>query len=176
MMRVLATMLGFVLMSASVAMASSPSALSDLASRISLLEKKAQTLLPSGKNGLVPPEPIPSAGLSGSSEAGRIQLAQSAAGLAVRVDRLEIQMRQYTGQMEELNFRLRQLQEQLRRFQEDSEFRFQDLERGGKKPRKSSRNTAPSRQPTKDFQHLGAPPKSLGSLNQDQLPAGAVLC
>ena len=60
-----------------------------------------------------------------------MQVAQSAASLAVRVDRLEEQMRQYNGQIEELNFRVRQLQEQLQRFQEDSEFRFQDLE-GGK--------------------------------------------
>lgn len=134
--------------------ASSPQDLTDLAGRVDTLEYQAR------QNGIkLPPMPIPDTG-------ERIQLAQSAASLAVRVDRLESQMRQYNGQIEEMNFRIRQLQEQLRRFQEDSEFRFQDLERGKKKRKSSSNQTQPA---SPSFQQLGAPPASLGSLTQDQM-------
>ncbi|WP_114010557.1 tol-pal system protein YbgF [Cohaesibacter intestini] len=133
-----------------------------LAKRVEGLEQQARN-----QGLLLPPQPIP-------NNDGRIVVAQSAADLAVRVERLENQMRQYTGQMEEMNFRLRQLQEQLRRFQEDSEFRFQDLERG-KSPRKSSSNSQP-RQPAEQrtqqpqqFEQLGEPPRNLGSLPADPL-------
>ena len=155
MIRLLIATLALVWGSIGLAHASSPSSLGDLAKRVNVLENQAAR-----QGVLLPPLPI-------LQEASRIQVAQSAADLAVRIDRLETQMRQYTGQMEEMTFRLRQLQEQLQRFQEDSEFRFQDLEKG-KKPRKSSAN-----QPTQPqhFEQLGAPPRTLGSLNQNQLPA-----
>lgn len=142
----------------SVAHASSPASLAEMAARVDTLEYQAQ------KRGLpLPPMPIPAA-------EERLQVAQSASDLAVRVDRLEAQMRQYNGQVEELNFHIRQLQEQLRRFQEDSEFRFQDLEKG-KTRRKSSSNTDVNKPATQQFEQLGTPPQTLGSLNQNQLPA-----
>lgn len=134
--------------------ASNPQDLTGLTERVDRLEYQAR------QGGVkLPPMPIP-------ETAQRIQLAQSAASLAVRVDRLESQMRQYNGQIEELNFRIRQLQEQLRRFQEDSEFRFQDLERGKAKRKSSSSQTQPA---SPSFEQLGAPPASLGSLTQDQM-------
>lgn len=146
----------FLFLGAGVAAAATGQDISSLAERVELLEMQARS------HGVpVPPLPIP-------ETPKRLQIAQNAANLAVRVDRLESQMRQYTGQMEEMNFRIRQLQEQLRRFQEDSEFRFQDLEKG-KKRRKSS-NIKPV---SPSFQQLGAPPKSLGSLAQGQVPAPA---
>nr|WP_321443570.1 tol-pal system protein YbgF [uncultured Cohaesibacter sp.] len=151
MIRILFALLAMVWGSA--AFAASPAPLDALAKRVEGLEQQARS-----RGLLIPPAPIP-------NDDGRIVVAQSAADLAVRVERLENQMRQYTGQMEEMNFRMRQLQEQLRRFQEDSEFRFQDLERG-KKPRKSSSNSQ-SRQPTnqpQQFEKLGEPPRNLGSL------------
>jgi tol-pal system protein YbgF len=52
--------------------------------------------------------------------------AQDAAEIIVRMNRLENQMRQMSGQIEELQFENRQLKEQVRKFQEDVEFRFQD--------------------------------------------------
>jgi tol-pal system protein YbgF len=55
--------------------------------------------------------------------------AQDAAELTVRVNRLENQLRQLSGQIEQLQFENRRLTEQLRRFQEDVEFRLN--ERGG---------------------------------------------
>ncbi len=145
-------MICFLLFGSGIAAAANGQDISGLAERVELLEMQARS------HGVpVPPMPIPNA-------PKRLQVAQNAGNLAVRVDRLESQMRQYTGQMEEMNFRIRQLQEQLRRFQEDSEFRFQDLEKG-KKRRKSS-NAKPK---SPSFEQLGAPPKSLGSLAQDQL-------
>ncbi len=48
------------------------------------------------------------------------------AGLVVRIDRLESQVRQLTGQIEQLQFIARKLEEQLRKFQEDVEFRFKE--------------------------------------------------
>lgn len=47
--------------------------------------------------------------------------------LVVRLDRLENQIRQLTGAIEQLQFRNQQLEQQLKRMQDDSEFRFQQL-------------------------------------------------
>jgi tol-pal system protein YbgF len=63
-------------------------------------------------------------GLFGGGEqavpAHRDRLAQSSAGdLSVRIDRLEAQIRQMTGAIEQLQFRNQQLADQLRRMQED---------------------------------------------------------
>jgi tol-pal system protein YbgF len=52
--------------------------------------------------------------------------AQDAADIVVRMNRLENQVRQMSGQIEQLQFENRQLKEQARKFQEDVEFRFQD--------------------------------------------------
>lgn len=50
----------------------------------------------------------------------------SDAGVVVRVGRLEDQVRQLNGKIEELQFANRQLQDQLRKFQQDVEFRFRE--------------------------------------------------
>ena len=60
--------------------------------------------------------------------AGLVQ-AQDAAEVSVRVNRMENQMRQLSGQIEQLQFENRRLTDQLKRFQEDVEFRLN--ERGG---------------------------------------------
>ncbi|MCT4654570.1 MAG: tol-pal system protein YbgF [Cohaesibacter sp.] len=159
MIKLLATSASLVLACAGIALASSPTDWADLERRIDKLDYQAsQSAVP------LPPLPIPS---KTASQQQRIVVAQSAASLAVRVDRLENQMRIYNGQIEELNFRLRQMQEQLRRFQEDSEFRFQDLERGGKKKRRKQSRAPKPTQPSgnSSFEQLGTPPQSLGSLN-----------
>ncbi len=67
--------------------------------------------------------------------------AQDAADAIVRINRLESQMRQLSGQIEQLQFENRQLKDQVRKFQEDVEFRFQENSgRGGSRP-----STTPSR-------------------------------
>ena len=80
--------------------------------------------------------------------------AQDAAELTVRVNRLENQVRQLSGQIEQLQFENRRLGEQLRKFQEDVEFR---LGQGGSGPGSASpRPSAPAAGP-------GAPPRQLGA-------------
>ncbi|PZN96195.1 MAG: tol-pal system protein YbgF [Hyphomicrobiales bacterium] len=58
--------------------------------------------------------------------------AQDAADLVVRTSRMENQIRQLSGQIEQLQFENRRLSEQLRKFQEDVDFRLN--ERGGARP------------------------------------------
>ncbi len=163
MIRTLATATAFLLVGASLAGAANPTNWSELEQRVSTMETQMQ-------RAPIPPLPIlssPSASTAPSQQ--RIVVAQSAANLAVRVDRLENQLRIYNGQIEELNFRIRQMQEQLRRFQEDSEFRFQDLERGGSKKRRKQSRAKPKQQaPSQNFEQLGTPPQTLGSLNGAQ--------
>lgn len=53
-------------------------------------------------------------------------MAQDAADLVVRTNRLENLVRQLSGQIEQLQFENRRLQDQLKRFQEDVEFRLQE--------------------------------------------------
>ena len=87
-----------------------------------------------------------------------------------RVARLEEQLRSLKGQVEQLEFRNRSLQEQLQKVQEDNEFRFQQLESGGKKtaPRPQQRSEiTPSTERVRSAPQLGAPPRSLGQLPAD---------
>lgn len=67
--------------------------------------------------------------------------AQDAAELTVRTGRLENQVRQLSGQIEQLQFENRRLTEQLRKFQEDVDFRLNERGGGGAAPRPS--NAAP---------------------------------
>lgn len=60
-------------------------------------------------------------------------LAQDAADLLVRTTRLENQLRQMSGQIEQLQFENRRLSEQLRKFQEDVDFRLNE-KGGGARP------------------------------------------
>jgi tol-pal system protein YbgF len=67
---------------------------------------------------------------------------------ALRIERIETQMRTLNGQVEELSFQIRQLTEQIRRMQEDNEFRFQELEAARGKKRTDAPAAAPA--PTTD--------------------------
>ena len=55
----------------------------------------------------------------------------NSSSLLVPIDRLESQMRQLNGEIEQLQFENRKLEDQLKKFQEDVDFRFQDSGRGG---------------------------------------------
>ncbi len=61
-----------------------------------------------------------------------VQMAQSSslADIAVRLDRLENQMRQLNGRLDEIQYQGRKNDEALKRFQGDVDFRFQDIESG----------------------------------------------
>src|SRR5690606_9592529 len=54
--------------------------------------------------------------------------------LVARLSRLENQIRQLTGMVEELQHRNSQLEQQLKRTQQDNEFRFQEMNPSGKPP------------------------------------------
>ena len=62
-------------------------------------------------------------------------------GASLRIDRLENQIRNLTGQIEQLQFSTRQLQDQLRKYQQDTDFRLQ--EGAGPRPMKRSEDGAP---------------------------------
>src|SRR3712207_580830 len=57
--------------------------------------------------------------------AARAQMSEP--DVVVRMERLENQIRQLTGTIEQLQFRNQQLEQQLKRSQEDAEYRFQEL-------------------------------------------------
>ena len=66
---------------------------------------------------------------------GEIQAqTQAPPDLVVRLDRLENQIRQLTGLVEQLQFRNQQLEQQLRKTQQDVEFRFQEMGPSGRPP------------------------------------------
>jgi len=76
----------------------------------------------------------------------------------VRLDRLEGQIRQLTGVVEQLQFQNQQLAEQIKRMQEDTEFRFQELGVKGKvrpRPPRSQPMASPTASPV-------APPATPG--------------
>lgn len=60
--------------------------------------------------------------------------AQDAADLLVRTTRLENQLRQMSGQIEQLQFENRRLTDQLRKFQEDVDFRLKEGRSGAAAP------------------------------------------
>jgi tol-pal system protein YbgF len=60
------------------------------------------------------------------ADEGYGQPPQDSSSLLVRIDRLESQMRQMNGQIEQLQFENHKLKDQLKKFQEDVDFRFQD--------------------------------------------------
>ena len=69
--------------------------------------------------------------------------------LMLRLDRLETQIRQLTGVIEQLQFRNQQLEGQLRRLQEDTDYRFQELNaKGAPRPALQSRPQNPPPQPS----------------------------
>ena len=93
---------------------------------------------------------------------------------AVRLNRVEEQMRSLTGQIEELSHQVRLLQDQLRRAQEDAEFRFQELEGGGTgKPRKSTQAAPPMADGNTTAAQRGSPAQSLGTVPLESEIAGA---
>jgi len=67
--------------------------------------------------------------------------AQDAADLLVRTTRLENQLRQMSGQIEQLQFENRRLSDQLRKFQEDVDFRLN--EKGGGRSAAPAPSTKP---------------------------------
>src|SRR5262249_16930233 len=77
---------------------------------------------------------------------GQDRTAQaSGSDLVLRIDRLETQIRQLTGVIEQLQYRNQQLEGNVRRLQEDNEHRFQEL--GAKAPARPAAQSHPSSGP-----------------------------
>lgn len=95
-----------------------------------------------------------------------VQPAQSSslADIAVRLDRLENQMRQLNGRLDELQFQTKRNDEALKRFQGDVDFRLQDLEsgKGGAKPGRRG-DAGPAAGGGATVGDLGAPPAGRSS-------------
>jgi tol-pal system protein YbgF len=80
----------------------------------------------------------PSAGLDRTAQ-------MSGPDAVVRLERLESQIRQLTGAIEQLQYRNQQLEGQVRRMQEDNEYRFQELgAKGGARATAQPRPQSPS--------------------------------
>ncbi len=74
-------------------------------------------------------------GQQGQAARGRQVDQDDPAEMAVRLDRLENNLRQLTGTIEQLQYRNQQLEMQLKRMQDDTEYRFQQLgSKGGAPP------------------------------------------
>jgi tol-pal system protein YbgF len=100
------------------------------------------------------------AALAATAVAVSPALAQSPeAELLMRLDRIEGQMRQLTGAIEQLQYRNQQLEGQVRRLQEDTEFRFQEMSKGGA--------ARPAQQPARS----GAAPQAAPPPSVAQAPA-----
>lgn len=106
------------------------------------------------------PDRAPAAGTDRGQPGGRI--AQSSSGdLAMRLDRLEAQIRQLTGAIEQLQYRNQQLEGQLRRMQQETEYRFQE---GSSRATPSTRPAAPAQpvQPPQATQPYSPPAATPG--------------
>ena len=101
--------------------------------------------------------------------------AQDASEVLLRLNRMENQMRQLSGELEQLQFENKRLQDQLSKFQQDVEFRFQESagkNGGGAKPalpQKKSDAYDPS-QPSNDAGQ--SRPAQSGPLNLNQAAHG----
>ena len=91
-----------------------------------------------------------------------------AAQLLIRIGRLETQIRQINGQIEEMQFENRKLEEQLKKFQEDVDSRFHEGGPGGPAAKPLQRRSeAPEPQTSADAQFAepgpaAPPPRAIG--------------
>ena len=86
-------------------------------------------------------------------------IAQDAAEIILRLDRLEAENRRLNGQIEEMRFQIKRSEEQLKRFQTDADTRFRDIEagRGGTRPAASTSTTPRPSPPTAPNPAAGDP-------------------
>jgi len=82
--------------------------------------------------------------------------AQDLSEIVLRLNQLEGQVRNLSGQVEELQFENRQLRERLQRMQEDVAFRFDELG-AGPAPQRSGQNTPPAEDPVPATPQMDAP-------------------
>src|SRR5262245_56399508 len=113
--------------------------------------------------------PEPGAAPDRGPSTGRV--AQSGGDLNMRLDRLEAQIRQLTGAIEQLQYRNQQLESQLRRMQPDADYRIQD---GAARAAPSTRPPVPA-QPQAPYSQPQAPytpPPAAGGRRGDSFDPG----
>ena len=102
------------------------------------------------------------------------ELAQGvdAAGMMLRIDRLENQVRGMTGQLEQMQFQNRRLEEQVKKFQQDVEFRFQENGRGAPaaRPQVAPSQGAPAQGRRTDRQDGPGPSPTVTAAQGETLP------
>lgn len=98
----------------------------------------------------------PRDGRGGGGAPSTVMAQMSASELTMRLDRMENQIRQLTGMVEQLQFRNQQLEQQVRRGQEDADYRFQEL--GGRGGGAARPQRPPAAQPVPQQQPSGPGP------------------
>ncbi len=103
---------------------------------------------------------------------GRQEPAGDTAELLLRVDRLENQIRNLNGQLEQMQFQLRRSEEQLKKFQADVDFRLQELQpKGGARPASGGAASPPQRRT--DLEPETVPNSTLAEVIPGPRAAGA---
>jgi tol-pal system protein YbgF len=97
-------------------------------------------------------------------------LAQDAAEFVVRMNRLENQVRQMSGQIEQLQFENRQLKDQVRKFQEDVEFRFQEGRPGAPRAQAPAVQPPPAATQTPPSGGQARPPRRGDAFDPGDMP------
>lgn len=120
----------------------------------------------------LPPPPQPPSEVPGAPS-NDLVVAQDSGGAALRLERMEAQMRTLTGQVEELTHQVRQLQEQLQRMQEDTDYRIRELQ-GGSAPAAATPDgrSGALATPAPDNRQVAAIPN--GEAPMDEVPMDAV--
>lgn len=116
------------------------------------------------------------AGLMLCLHAGTPVRAQDASEALLRIGRMEGQLRQLSGQVEQLQFENKRLSDQLAKFQQDVEFRFQDIQSSKAPPAKAGAGARKSdaydpNQPASDA--VASAPNRTGPLDLTQAGRGA---
>src|SRR5688572_24102930 len=123
----------------------------------------------------LPPELEPPRAPGG--QAG-VPASSAVADLTARVDSLEAQLRELTGQVEQNGNRLRQLEEGLTRFRDSAGGRLDALERGGApdaepaRPAPSSQRPPPAAAETEEDEPAAAPPATADAAAEEAYNAG----
>lgn len=100
---------------------------------------------------------------SGQQNRQIVQVQAPAGDTSGGVMQLQEQVRNLTGQIEDMNFQLLQMEEKIRKMQEDMEFRLQDIESGS--------GAAPSSSSSSATQAPPPPSTSNSTAGQAQAPA-----
>lgn len=90
------------------------------------------TFLGAGLAAAIAFAPLPASAQLFGGQQQQQQQGMGAADTALRLNRMEEQLRQMNGRNEELVHQIRRLEEQLKRLQGDVDFRLEDLEKGGR--------------------------------------------